>query len=56
MSRWEHSSVPNIVSTDFEAKKRKTLRSEMRFPPAERGKSLTPAEIAALARVFVTLR
>lgn len=48
--------LSNIVSTDFEAKKRKTLRIEMRFPPAERGRSLTPAEIAGVAQVFVSLR
>ena len=48
--------ISNIVSTDFEAKKRKTLRIEARFPPAMRGKVLTPAETAAVAQVFVSLR
>jgi hypothetical protein len=48
--------ISNIVSTDFQAKKRKTLRIETRLPPAERGKTLTGQELAALARVFVEFR
>ena len=48
--------LSNIVSTDFQAKKRKTLRIEMLATPAEQGKSLTPAEIAESASLFVSLR
>lgn len=46
----------NIVSTEFDAKKRKTLRIELRIPPAERGQTLTPEETESVSRVFVTLR
>jgi len=48
--------ISNIVSTDFEVKKRKTLRIEIRIPPQLRGTSPTPAQIAAASSVFVTLR
>jgi hypothetical protein len=44
------------VSTDFQAKKRKTLRIELRFPPELRGTSPTPQQIAAAAMVFVEFR
>jgi serine/threonine protein kinase len=48
--------ISNIASADFQAKKRQTLRIELRVPPAQRGAALTPQEIAAAARVFVSLR
>ena len=48
--------ISNIVSTDFQAKKRKTLRIELRFPPGLRGTSPTPQQIAEAAQVFVSLR
>jgi hypothetical protein len=48
--------ISNTVSTDFQAKKRKTLRIELRFPPGLRGTSPTPLQIAEAAQVFVTLR
>jgi hypothetical protein len=48
--------VSNIVSTDFEAKKRKTLRIELRLPPQMRGTSPTPQQLATAAQVFVSLR
>ena len=48
--------ISNIASADFQAKKRQTLKIELRVPPAQRGTALTPQEIAAVARVFVSLR
>jgi hypothetical protein len=48
--------ISNIVSADFQAKKRLTLRVELRIPPGLRGTSPTPQQIAAASSVFVTLR
>jgi serine/threonine-protein kinase len=48
--------LSNIVSADFQAGKRLTLRIEVRFPAARRGASLTPQQLAAAAQIFVTLR
>ena len=48
--------ISNIVSADFQATKRLTLRIELRVPPQLRGTSPTPQQIAAATSVFVTLR
>jgi hypothetical protein len=48
--------VSNIVSAEFEAKKRQTLRIELRVPPAKRDAATTPQQMAEVARVFVVLR
>jgi hypothetical protein len=48
--------ISNIVSADFQAKKRLTLRVELRVPPQLRGTSPTPQQIAAASSVYVTLR
>ena len=48
--------LSNIVSADFEAGKRQTLRIEVRIPPALRGTAATPQQLAAASRIFVTLR
>jgi len=48
--------LSNIVSADFEARKRLTLRIEVRIPPALRGGRATPQQLAAAAQIFVTLR
>jgi len=48
--------LSNIVSADFQAKKRLTLRIELRLPPQLRGTAPTPQQLAAAARIFVTLR
>jgi hypothetical protein len=48
--------ISNIVSSDFEVKKRKTLRIELRVPPGLRGTSPTPQQIMAATSVFITLR
>jgi len=48
--------LSNIVSADFQARKRLTLRIELRVPPQLRGTSPTPQQIAAASRIFVTLR
>ena len=48
--------ISNIVSADFQAKKRLTLRIELRLPPGLRGTSPTPQQMAAASQMFVTLR
>jgi len=48
--------LSNIVSADFEAGKRQTLRIEVRIPPVLRGTAATPQQLAAASRIFVTLR
>jgi hypothetical protein len=48
--------VSNIVSADFEARRRLTLRIEVRVPPGLRGTGATPQQIAAASQLYVTLR
>jgi hypothetical protein len=49
--------LSNIVSADFQARKRLTLRIEVRLPPAaRRGASPTPQQLAAASQLYITLR
>jgi len=48
--------LSNIVSADFEARRRLTLRIEVRVPPGLRGRGATPQQIAAASQIYVTLR
>lgn len=48
--------ISNIVSADFEARKRLTLRVEVRLPPGRRGGTFTPQQLAAVSQIFVSLR
>jgi serine/threonine-protein kinase len=48
--------LSNIVSADFQARRRLTLRIEVRIPPGLRGAGATPQQIAAASQLYVTLR